>query len=130
MQAAAITLDSAADESVCPQGWAQQFGMEPSRKNLKLVNASGGAITHFGARQVAFQPEAAGRVLGVGFEVTDVKKPLLSVKRVCEKGNTVHFGPGDSDNYIQNVASGERIRLHRRGNSYVLRGALLSQNPF
>ena len=127
---AEIIVDSAADESVCPQDWAWQFGTGPSRKHLKLVNANGGSITHFGSRQVAFQPdETAGRVLGVGFEVTDVKKPLLSVKRVCEKGNTVHFGPGAEDNYIQNVASGERIRLHRKGNSYVMRGALLSHNP-
>ena len=79
VQAAEITVDSAADESICPQVWVQQFGMEPSRKNLRLVNASGGAITHCGARQVAFQPEAVGRVLGVGFEVTDVKKPLLTL---------------------------------------------------
>ena len=95
------------------------------------MNASGGPIAHYGSRQVAFQPdEAAGRVLGVGFGVTDGKKPLLSVKPVCEKGNIVHFGPGDDDNYIQNVASGERIRLQRRGNSYVMRGELLDRAPF
>ena len=52
------------------------------------------------------------------------------MKRVCEKGNIVHFGPGDGDNYIQNVASGECIQLQRKGNSYVLRGTLLSQSPF
>ena len=86
---------------------------------------------HFGTRHVAFQPDdTGGRMLEVGFEVTDLKKPLLSVKRVCEKGNTVHFGPREEDNYIQNVASGECIRLQRRGNSYVMRGELLDQNPF
>ena len=80
---------------------------------------------------MAFQPDAAaGRVLGVGFEVTDVKKPLLSVKRICERGNTVHFGPSDDDNYIQNVVNGEKLPLQRKGNSYVLRGSLLSQTPF
>ena len=83
VQAAEITVNSDADESVCPHGWARQFGMGPSQKNLKLVNASGGPIAHYGSRQVAFQPdEAMGKVLGVGFEVTGVIKPLLSVKRV------------------------------------------------
>ena len=125
-----ITVDSAADEPVCPHDWAHQFGTEPSRKQLKLVNASGGPIAHYGARQVAFQPDAATRILGVGFEVTDVKKPLLSVKRICEKGNTVHFGPDDGDNYIQNVANGEKLPLQRKGNSQVLRGALVCPNPF
>ena len=65
---------------------------------------------------MAFQPdEAVARVLGVGFEVTDVKKPLLSVKRVCEKGNTVHFGPGAEDNYIQHVAAQGQLICHARG---------------
>ena len=128
---AEITVDSAADESVCPQDWARQFGTGPSRKHLKLVNAGGGPIAHYGSRQVAFQPDnSAGRVLGVGFEVTDVKKPLLSVKRICERGNTVHFGPAEGDNYIHNVANGEKINLKRRGNSYVLRGSLVCRSPF
>ena len=30
--------------------------------------------------------------LGLTFQVTDVRKPLLSVKRLTEKGNTVCFG--------------------------------------
>ncbi len=33
-------------------------------------------------------------------KVADVKKPLLSVKRIVEKGNKVSFGPGIEDNYI------------------------------
>ena len=125
-----ITVDSAADESVCPREWAQQFGTAPSLKHLKLVNASGGPIAHYGSRHVAFRPDEASRVLGVGFEVTDVKKPLLSVKRICERGNTVHFGPSEGDNYIQNVANGEKLQLQRKGNSYVLRGSLVPQDPF
>ena len=126
-----ITVDSAADESVCPRRWAEQFGTGPKRRQLLLVNASGGPIAHYGSRQVAFQPQgSAGQVLGVGFEVTDVKKPLLSVKCMCEKGHTVHFGPKDADNFIQNIVSGERLQMQRRGNSYVIRGELCGHNPF
>ena len=128
---AEITVDSAADESVCPRRWAEQFGTGPKSRQLKLVNASGGPIAHYGSRRVAFQPQdAAGQVLGVGFEVTDVKKPLLSVKRICEKGHTVHFGPNDADNFIQNIVSGERLKMQRKGNSYVIRGELCGHNPF
>ena len=117
---AEITVDSAADESVCPRQWAAHFGTGPKERDLKLVNASGGPIAHYGSRKVAFQPDdMAGRVLGVGFEVTDVKKPLMSVKRICEKGNLVQFGPDES--FIQNLESGEKLMMHKRGNTYVLR---------
>lgn len=128
-----ITVDSAADESVCPHGWAEQFGTTPVSKGqeLKLLNASGGKINHYGSRQVAFHPQATGgRVLGVGFEVTDVKKPLMAVSRICEKGNVVQFGPEAHHNFIQNISSGEKLFMTRRGNSYVLRGELASVNPF
>ena len=58
-----ITVDSAADESVCPRGWAAHFGTDPVERKLQLVNASGGPIGHYGSRQVAFQPdETAGKV--------------------------------------------------------------------
>ena len=128
-----ITVDSAADESVCPRGWAEQFGIAPvsSGQELKLVNASGGRINHYGSRKVAFQPDAAGgRLLGVGFEVTDVKKPLMAVSRICEKGNVVQFGPKPQNNFIQNIVSGEKLFMKRRGNSYVLQGELADTNPF
>ena len=131
--AAEITVDSAADESVCPRHWAEQFGTSPVKKGqeLKLINASGGKINHYGSRKVAFQPEAAGgRLLGVGFEVTDVKKPLMAVSRICEKGNVVQFGPEAKHNFIQNMANGEKLYMKRRGNSYVLQGDLADVNPF
>ena len=74
--ATAITVDSAAEESVCPRGWAEQFGLDPVAKGreLKLVNASGGEIPHYGSRQIAFRADEAGRLLHMGFEVADVKK--------------------------------------------------------
>ena len=43
------------------------------------------------------------------FQVADVKKPLISVKRIVEKGNEVSFGPGGEDNFILNENSGHRM---------------------
>jgi len=43
---------------------------------------------------------AGGAAMGLNFQVTDVRKPLLAVKRITEKGNVVQFGPAESDNYI------------------------------
>ena len=40
--------------------------------------------------------------MGITFQVADVVKPLISVKRLVEKGNCVSFGPDESDNFIEN----------------------------
>ena len=45
------------------------------------------------------------------FQVTDVKKPSISVKRVTEQGNHVAFGPDREDNYIVNKRIGDKIML-------------------
>ncbi len=47
-----ITVDSAAEESVCLQAWGKQFGMGQVGQKMNLVNASGGKINHYGQRQV------------------------------------------------------------------------------
>ena len=127
-----ITVDSAAEESVCPLHWAEQFGLEPVPKGreMKLVNASGGKIAHWGSRKVTMHNEETGRALEMGFQVTDVKKPLLAVSRLCERGNVVQFGPEPHHNFVMNVATGERISMRRRGNSWVLPGELYAQSRF
>ena len=58
--------------------------------------------------------------MDIGFQVTDVRKPLLSVRRLCEQGNVVQFGEDSRSSFVMNVQSGERIPLERRGNSWVI----------
>ena len=42
-----ITVDSAAEELVCPHGLGNQFGINGVEQKLNLVNASGGKIQHY-----------------------------------------------------------------------------------
>ena len=128
-----VTVDSAAEESVCPQDWANNFEMQPLRgEGMKFVNANGGRIAHYGSKKVAMQVEGkeVSRMMGFGFEVTDVKKPLLAVFRICEKGNVVQFGPQAKDNFIKNVQTNEKVFMKRKGNSYVIEGELANESPF
>ena len=61
------------------------------------------------------------RMMNLGFQVADVKKPLIAVKRITEKGNHVAFGPQEEDNYIWNKATGKKMMLKPRGKgSYVM----------
>jgi hypothetical protein len=68
-------------------------------------------------------PSGSGEssVMNLGFQVADVKKPLIAVKRITERGNHVMFGPQEEDNYIWNKATGKKIMLKPRGKgSYVM----------
>eukprot|EP00973_Karenia_brevis_P095713 12428763-Karenia_brevis.AAC.1 len=47
-----ITVDSGAEESVCPWEWGQQFGCRAVGEPLKFRNASGKKIHHLGSRDV------------------------------------------------------------------------------
>ena len=128
---AEITVDSAAEESVCTQGRAEQFGLVPAQPGceIKLVTANGGKIQHYGKRNIVFQAEKdkgdGGVKMGLGFEVTDVRKPLASVSRICEKGNVVQFGPAAEDNFIMNKKSLLKVLMKKKGNSYVIQGELI-----
>ena len=51
-----ITIDSGAEESVCPLGWGEGFGLnlvQPG-KEMRMINAGGGVMPHFGSRKVQF----------------------------------------------------------------------------
>ena len=89
-----ITVDSGAAESVSPVDFFEEFMLDPVKpgKQMRLVNASGGKINHIGERKVALRT-GENRLIGLPFQVCDVKKPLVSVKRICEKGNIIQFGP-------------------------------------
>ena len=60
--------------------------------------------------------------LGLRFQVADVIKPLVSVKRLAEKGNHVCFGPEVGDNFIQNKETGKKVMLKPNGRgSYLMK---------
>ena len=126
------TVDSAAEESVCPKAWGDHFGTEDVRpgEEMRLVNANGGKIAHYGSRRVAFKPRDGNKCIGLDFEVTDVKKPLVAVFRICEKGNLVQFGPKDEDNFVKKNKTQEKIMMKKEGNSYVMEVDMLKDCPF
>jgi len=65
-------------------------------------------------REVDVCPVEVGDAqIGMTFQVANVKKPLIAVKRICEKGNRVSFGPEAEDNFIQNRDNGNKIMMRK-----------------
>ena len=119
---AEIVVDSAADESVCPWEWAKAFKTleVAEERKMKLRNAGGGRINHYGEKMVNFTAGDQDSLIGMKFQVCDVQRPLAAVWRMVEQGNVVRFGPKASDNYIYNADRDEKIMLRRKGRSFVL----------
>ena len=76
-------------------------------------------------KEVHFAGVDQGIKMKLRFQVAEVKKPLMSVKRIVEQGNHVGFGPGEDDNYILNKASGNKMSLKSKG-----KGSYLMQVKF
>ena len=86
-----IIVDSAADESCWPVGQGDAYPTLTTKKDLKLRIASGGEMTHYGEKHITFRYRGGENKdpVGLKFQVTDVKKPLLAVRRLVENGNVV-----------------------------------------
>jgi hypothetical protein len=59
----------------------------------------------------------------IKFQVADVKKPLMAVKRIVQNGNRVVFA--ESGSYIINDQTGDKLKLRENG-----RGSLLTRLPW
>ena len=124
-----ITVDSAAEESVCPKSWGEAYQMRRPSRWLRFINASGGQMGHYGEKTATFRAGGAEDLLSLGFQVSDVQKPLAAVWRIAEKGNVVQFGPRDEDNFIRNVESGRKINMVRKAGSYAIAAGYVVQEP-
>ena len=60
-----------------------------------------------------------GQKIGMDIQIADVKKPLGSVRKMCESGNRVVFDEDGS--YIEHKASGNRTEIAKEGSVYVVR---------
>ena len=122
-----IAVDSAADESCWPKGLGDAFKLKPSKRNIVLKTANGGEMGHYGEKDITFKTGNSEDVVGLKFQVTDVKKPLLAVRRLVEKGNVVSFGPEPDQNYIRNIATGRKIEMEKKGGAFVIKAHFMKE---
>ena len=115
-----IVVDSAADESCWPVGQGDAFPTKPSKKNMILKTANGGDMRHYGQKEVIFEHANSKDPIGLTFQVTDVKKPLLAVRRLVEKGNKVVLSGVNGESYIQNEQSKVKVPVKKKGGSFVI----------
>ncbi len=103
----------------------------PSRW-LRFVRSTGGQMGRYGEKTATFRAGRSEAVRSLGFQFSDVQKPLAVVRRIAEKGNLVHFWPRDEDNFTYPERRGSGDDLHDpEGGSRVIAAAtwLMSRVP-
>ena len=116
-----MTVDSGASETVAPPEAAVGVPITDSPASLRGAEyevANGVAIPNKGEKKCILQAEEGGPKL-LNIQICDVHKPLLAVSRLCEAGHAVIFHPAWS--YIENLATGEKTTLEKKGGLYELR---------
>ena len=124
-----VTVDSAADESCWPAEEGGAFKVRAFKRNIVVKTANGQSMKHFDEKDVTFMDQSSGEMLGMTFQVTEVRKPLAAVWRPAEKGNLVQFGQREDQCFVHNLATGKKIQLHKRGGSYVLKVEYMKWDP-
>ena len=77
-------------------------------------------MKHYGQKEVIFKHANGKDPIGLVFQVTDVKKPLLAVRRLVEKGNKVVLSGVEGESFILNEATKVKVPVKKKGGSFVI----------
>jgi hypothetical protein len=116
-----VNVDSGAIDSCLPPNIGSQFKVRSTKMSENggyYTSASGGVIYNEGERDIKGVTED-GQEVGMTFQVTKVRGPLGSVRRICEAGNKVVFD--DEGSYIENKKSKKRTVIEKVKGVYVLK---------
>ena len=80
------------------------------------MSASGDRLPNLGEKRLQVITEEGNRATAT-YQVADVTRPLCSISKVCDRGNTVTFTA--KGGYITSK-SGEKMSFRRQNNVYVL----------
>ena len=85
-------------------------------------------MQHYGEKEVTFKYDGGESKdpIGPKFQVTDVRRPLLAVRRLVEKGNKVVLAGDDEESFIMNKATKVKIPVKKKGGVFVIEGPTLS----
>lgn len=87
---------------------------------MNLRTASGGGMKYYGQKEIFLESPEKGEPYGLTFQVTDVRTPLLSVRRLVEKGNQVVLSSRENESFILNPETKVKIPVVKKGGSFVI----------
>ena len=126
----AITIDSGAAESVINENHAPMIktrASEGSRRGIEYVNANGATMPNRGEKLMPVKAENGLECL-LRMQITDVKRALLSVAKVCDSGHEVTFRKDGG--CITHLESGKTFNFMRVDGVYRMEMDVMSDAGF
>ena len=125
-----ITIDSGASENVINKQMAPQFRVQPStgsNAGTTYITANGDEMANQGEKDVKIVTKEGHKCL-LKMQVTDVRKPLMSVARICDAGHQVTFT--NEGGNIKHLQTGQTTHFDRIDNVYRLKVDLAESSGF
>ena len=92
---------------------------DKDKRNTVYVAANGSRTKNTGTKGVQFRSGKGGGIGAMAFQLTNVRKPLASVRRTVERGNRVLLGGGCGQSYIEG-SNGKKVMLNEKNGVYAL----------
>ena len=109
-----VSLDYGAVRHVCAPGSCPGYSLEESPGSLgglEFLMGGEGTIPDLGPKRLNIFDEPIGKPIASILQIAAVKRPLMSVGRVCDEGHTVTF---DAEKTVVRRSTGvERCRFVR-----------------
>jgi hypothetical protein len=125
-----ITVDSGASENVISEKVAPQVKVQPSqgsREGVRYVTATGETMPNKGEKHLQVKTSEGHKCM-LNMQVTDVKKPLMSVARICDAGHEVLFRSNGGT--ITHLGTGQTTKFQRIDNVYRLKVGIVNEPVF
>ena len=125
-----MTIDSGAAETVTGEDEIPEVStIKPTgpERETKYVLPDGTLVDNTGEKHVDITT-SEGSKCTVIMQVTNVRKSLMSVSKVCDAGHKVIFTKGGG--YIEHELTGQRTKFERKGGVYSLMVTLDKQQDF
>ena len=101
-----------------PPTVAQYFPLEETERSKSgrgYLAANNSVINHYGMRRLRGQSDKY-KPMSMIAQIADVKSTLVSVHRLLQAGNRVHFEPGNC--FVEHVKTGRKTRIIERGGAF------------
>ena len=115
-----LTIDSGASENVMAESMAPQCQTKPSRGSktgVKYVAANGNIMPNRGQKEVKVVTKEGHKCM-LQMQVTDVRKALMSVSKICDAGHEVKFTKEGGE--IKHIKTGQKTKFARVDDVYRL----------
>ena len=123
-------MDSGASDHVLSKEEVPEMAVKPSAGSVrgqKYAAAGGVGINNEGEVDLPLFTNA-GMPAPLTYQVAQVRRPLTSIARLCDRGNRVTFGRGGG--VVQNFSTGNCTNFRREGSIYMMDLVLDTHSPF